>query len=149
MNYVQSRKDVQYFPSSLSTFTPTTSRVARISADKRHGLHRSGEHQNSLPGAQQRCHPGPQPRHSGALLLHQARPAFCFANAEQLRRPSLARHSASSSSPAALRQLRVNAHQLRSGTASKSRQNPGAHTLQVTSGLRVTLNKIQQVAITA
>ena len=30
MNYIQSRKDVQYFPSSLSTFTPTTSRVARI-----------------------------------------------------------------------------------------------------------------------
>ena len=30
VNYVQSRKDVQYFPSSLSTFTPTTSRVARI-----------------------------------------------------------------------------------------------------------------------
>ena len=30
VNYIQSRKDVQYFPSSLSTFTPTTSRVARI-----------------------------------------------------------------------------------------------------------------------
>ena len=30
VNYVQSRKSVQYFPSSLSTFTPTTSRVARI-----------------------------------------------------------------------------------------------------------------------
>ena len=30
VNYVQSRRDVQYFPSSLSTFTPTTSRVARI-----------------------------------------------------------------------------------------------------------------------
>ena len=29
-NYVVARKDVQYFPSSLSTFTPTTSRVARI-----------------------------------------------------------------------------------------------------------------------
>ena len=29
-NYVIARKDVQYFPSSLSTFTPTTSRVARI-----------------------------------------------------------------------------------------------------------------------
>ena len=29
VNYVQSRRDVQYFPSSLSTFTPTTSRVAR------------------------------------------------------------------------------------------------------------------------
>ena len=28
--YVMSRTDVQYFPSSLSTFTPTTSRVARI-----------------------------------------------------------------------------------------------------------------------
>ena len=25
VNYVQSRRDVQYFPSSLSTFTPTTS----------------------------------------------------------------------------------------------------------------------------
>ena len=30
VNYIQSRRDVQYFPSSLSTFTPTTSRVARI-----------------------------------------------------------------------------------------------------------------------
>ena len=30
VNYVQSRRSVQYFPSSLSTFTPTTSRVARI-----------------------------------------------------------------------------------------------------------------------
>ena len=30
VNYIQSRKDVQYFPSSLSTFSPTTSRVARI-----------------------------------------------------------------------------------------------------------------------
>ena len=30
VNYVQSTHDVQYFPSSLSTFTPTTSRVARI-----------------------------------------------------------------------------------------------------------------------
>ena len=30
VNYIQSQKDVQYFPSSLSTFTPTTSRVARI-----------------------------------------------------------------------------------------------------------------------
>ena len=30
VNYVQSRRDAQYFPSSLSTFTPTTSRVARI-----------------------------------------------------------------------------------------------------------------------
>jgi hypothetical protein len=29
-SYVVARKDVQYFPSSLSTFTPTTSRVARI-----------------------------------------------------------------------------------------------------------------------
>ena len=29
-NYIQSRKSVQYFPSSLSTFTPTTSRVCRI-----------------------------------------------------------------------------------------------------------------------
>ena len=30
VNYIQSRKDIQFFPSSLSTFTPTTSRVARI-----------------------------------------------------------------------------------------------------------------------
>ena len=30
VNYIQSRRDVQYYPSSLSTFTPTTSRVARI-----------------------------------------------------------------------------------------------------------------------
>ena len=30
VNYVQSRKDVRYYPSSLSTFTPTTSRVCRI-----------------------------------------------------------------------------------------------------------------------
>ena len=30
VSYVTSRKDVQYFPSSLSTFTATTSRVARI-----------------------------------------------------------------------------------------------------------------------
>ena len=29
-SYVVARKDVQFFPSSLSTFTPTTSRVARI-----------------------------------------------------------------------------------------------------------------------
>ena len=29
-NYAQSRRDAQYFPSFLSTFTPTTSRVARI-----------------------------------------------------------------------------------------------------------------------
>ena len=29
-NYVQSRKSIQYFPSSLSTFSPTTSRVCRI-----------------------------------------------------------------------------------------------------------------------
>ena len=29
-SYVIARKDVQFFPSSLSTFTPTTSRVARI-----------------------------------------------------------------------------------------------------------------------
>ena len=29
-NYIQSRKSVQYFPSSLSTFTPSTSRVCRI-----------------------------------------------------------------------------------------------------------------------
>ena len=30
VNYVQSRKDVNYYPSSLSVFTPTTSRVCRI-----------------------------------------------------------------------------------------------------------------------
>ena len=30
VNYIQSRRNVQYYPSSLSTFTPTTSRVARI-----------------------------------------------------------------------------------------------------------------------
>ena len=30
VNYIQSRRDIQYYPSSLSTFTPTTSRVARI-----------------------------------------------------------------------------------------------------------------------
>ena len=30
VGYVMSRKDIQYFPSSLSTFTPTASRVARI-----------------------------------------------------------------------------------------------------------------------
>ena len=30
VNYIQSRRDIQYFPSSLSTFTPTSSRVARI-----------------------------------------------------------------------------------------------------------------------
>ena len=30
VNYVMSRKDIQYFPSSLSTFSPTASRVARI-----------------------------------------------------------------------------------------------------------------------
>ena len=30
VNYVQSRRDVQYFPSSLSTCAPTASRVARI-----------------------------------------------------------------------------------------------------------------------
>ena len=29
-SYVVARKDIQYFPSSLSTITPTTSRVARI-----------------------------------------------------------------------------------------------------------------------
>ena len=29
-SYVIARKDVQFFPSSLSTFTPTSSRVARI-----------------------------------------------------------------------------------------------------------------------
>ena len=29
-SYVISRKDVQYFPSSLSTITPTTSRVVRV-----------------------------------------------------------------------------------------------------------------------
>ena len=29
-NYIQSRKSVQYYPSSLSTFTPSTSRVCRI-----------------------------------------------------------------------------------------------------------------------
>ena len=29
-NYIQSRKSVQFFPSSLSTFTPSTSRVCRI-----------------------------------------------------------------------------------------------------------------------
>ena len=64
-------------------------------------------------------------------------------------RPVLARHSASSSSPAALRQLRVNAHQLRSELLASRDKNPGAHTLQVTSGLRVTLNKVPHVAITA
>ena len=30
VNYVQSRADVVYYPSSLSVFTPTTSRVCRI-----------------------------------------------------------------------------------------------------------------------
>ena len=29
-SYVVARKDIQYYPSSLSTITPTTSRVARI-----------------------------------------------------------------------------------------------------------------------
>ena len=29
-SYVISRKDVNYFPSSLSTITPTTSRVVRV-----------------------------------------------------------------------------------------------------------------------
>ena len=41
VNYIQSRRDIQYYPSSLSTFTPTTSRVARIPPDKRDRLHRS------------------------------------------------------------------------------------------------------------
>ena len=60
VNYVQSRRDVQYFPSSLSTFTPTTSRVARI----------------PLTSGMDFIDPGAQ-------LLHQEDPAFllCFANA--------------------------------------------------------------------
>ena len=31
-NYVTARHDVQYFPSSLSSFSPATSRVCRIPA---------------------------------------------------------------------------------------------------------------------
>ena len=83
VNYIQSRKDVQYFPSSLSTFTPTTSRVARIPLTS--GMDFIRIRQNRLPGAQQLDHPGPEPRHAGALVLHQAGAAFCFAKAEQLR----------------------------------------------------------------
>ena len=111
VNYIQSRKDVQYFPSSLSTFTPTTSRVARI----------------PLTSAMDFIDPESvkiafRVRNNSATLgLNPGtQEPSCFIKRVQLcergttSRPSLARHSASSLSPAALRQLRVDAHQLRS-----------------------------------
>ena len=39
VNYVQSRRDVQYYPSSLSTFTPTTQQGGAHPADQRYGFH--------------------------------------------------------------------------------------------------------------
>ena len=76
VNYIQSRKDVQYFPSSLSTFTPTTSRVARIPLTSGMDFIDPESRQNSLSGAQQLDDAGPEPRHARALVLYQARAAF-------------------------------------------------------------------------
>ena len=44
--------------------------------DLRNRFHRSREHQNRLPRAQQLGHPGPEPRHAGAKLFRQARAAL-------------------------------------------------------------------------
>ena len=113
VNYIQSRKDVQYFPSSLSTFTPTTSRVARIpltsgvdfidpeSVKIAFRVRNNSTTLGLNPGTQE-----------PSCFIKRVQLLLCERGTTS--RPSLARHSASSLSPAALRQLRVDAHQLRS-----------------------------------
>ena len=106
VNYVQSRKDVQYFPSSLSTFTATTSRVARIPLTSGMDFIDPESIKIAFRVRNNDATLDLNPRHSGTLLLHQAGPAFLLCERGTTSRPSLARHSASSLSPAALRQLR-------------------------------------------
>ena len=87
VNYVQSRKDVQYFPSSLSTFTPTTSRsrVARIPLTSGQdfidpeSLKIAFRVRNN--DATLDLNPGTQ---EPSCFIKRG-PAFCFASAEQLR----------------------------------------------------------------
>ena len=67
-NYVTARHDVQYFPSSLSSFSPATSRVCRIPQSQKHGRHQPA-------GA---CHSEPR-------LFHPEDPGL-------RQRPALRRH---------------------------------------------------------
>ena len=113
VNYIQSRKDVQYFPSSLSTFTPTTSRVARIPLTS--GMDFIDPESIKIAfrvrnnSATLGLNPGTQ---EPSCFIKRVQLLLCERGTTS--RPSLARHSASSLSPATLRQLRVDAHQLRS-----------------------------------
>ena len=70
VNYIQSRRDVQYYPSSLSTFTPTTSRVARIPLTSGMDFIDPESLKIAFRVRNKRRHAGPEPRHPGALLLH-------------------------------------------------------------------------------
>ena len=87
VSYIQSRRDVQYYPSSLSTFTPTTSRVARIPLTSGmdfidpESLKIAFRVRNN--DATLDLNPGTQ--EPSRILLHQASPAL-------RQRPALRRH---------------------------------------------------------
>ena len=69
--------DVTYYPSSLSTFTPTTSRVARIRLTSGTSFIDPKSVKIAFPGQKQRRRPGPVPGLAGAQLLREARPPLC------------------------------------------------------------------------
>ena len=125
VNYIQSRRDIQYYPSSLSTFTPTTSRVARIPLTS--GIDFIDPESIKIAfrvrnnDATLDLNPGTQ---EPSCFIKRVQ-LFLLCERGTTSRPPLARHSASSLSPAALRQLRVNAHQLRSELlASRDKRTP-------------------------
>ena len=78
-SYVTARHDVQYFPSSLSSFSPTTSRVCRIPLTSG-VLHRPRVHQDRLPRQEHGRHQPAGPGHA-----RPARPGL-------RQRPALRRH---------------------------------------------------------
>ena len=85
VNYIQSRRDIQYYPSSLSTFTPTTSRVARIPLTS--GIDFIDPESIKIAfrvrnnSATLGLNPGTQ---EPSCFIKRVQP-FCFANAEQRR----------------------------------------------------------------
>ena len=85
VNYIQSRRDIQYYPSSLSTFTPTTSRVARIPLTS--GMDFIDPESIKIAfrvrnnDATLDLNPGTQ---EPSCFIKRVQ-LFCFANAEQLR----------------------------------------------------------------
>ena len=84
-SYVTARHDAQYFPSSLSSFSPTTSRVCRIPLTIDVPLHRPRVHQDRLPRQEHGRHQPAGPGHAQPRLLRPVRPGL-------RQRPALRRH---------------------------------------------------------